>query len=294
MRNYHLVRKFCEIKDGITHYSRIKLVGDPYFTEPCPYYTQMPCPLLRFYERAFYQVHGWNPTLVGLSDGAGGSIKNEDYALVLARSKEEVSEDMWNHLKHICHLHRRENVDIQESISNGMRLIKLFSSINDETLALILLTLMDDDEVVEVGERAIDIWCNRSALRGYPDAFRPGFWQRHQGEGHIYVRFVNPNATSSIQQSGWVNKVFEDVRSRTELVAGVSMPAVLALFDNNVLTFSKYLKENLEYQAEKAAEHGDNLPWRNLVFRVLNDLLPGYWDVSLNATNIAFNVEVAT
>ena len=60
MSEYHLHRVFCEVKDDVTQYFSIRPFGDTYFLEPCTYYTQMPYPLLRFYERAFYHARGWN------------------------------------------------------------------------------------------------------------------------------------------------------------------------------------------------------------------------------------------
>lgn len=291
MSDFHLQRIFCEVKDGVTSYNRIRRVGDPYWLEPCNCYTEMPYPLLRFYERAFYHASGWEAKLVGLSSGnAEMKKKKESYAMLLERPKENVSAELHNQLIHLRQEVDTENITIIRT--PGRYIIRVFSPISDENLALLLLTLTEDFDAVDKKYTAIDTWRKWSLHHSYPDAFRPGFWQKEPGASRIKIRFLNPSATSISQQSGWGTCGFPDMQSRTELTVAIAQQAVMALFDNNAFTFSRYLAENLEYQSLIAAENKDTLPWRNLVYRVLNDVFPGYWDIIENLENVAFTVEV--
>ena len=208
----------------------------------------------------------------------------------MERPKDKVNKELHEKLLTLRHLFAPDDITLMWI--SDCYVIRVFSSISDENLARLLLTLMEDEEESGEEDTAIETWCKLYERHGFPAAFRPGFWQDGPGGGRIYVRFLNPAATATLQQDGWQAKVFSDSQSKAELTVAISKDAILALFDRNLMTFSRYLSENLEYQGQKAAENHDSLPWRNLVYRVLNDLLPGYWDVCKSQKAVAFTVEV--
>lgn len=284
-----LKRIFCEFYDGSVRFSKDCAAMSLQTAEK---YTDMPTPLLRLFEFAFYQLTDWTVKLCSLYEM--GLEKNERYGMLVSTTK-KIPDHVKTDLMTL-------DIGIEDFGTGDATILFIPAGLNDSALATVLFILHTRKSIHEFASvtyeadppsGAGEVWAKLAQDEGLPKAFNPGITDKYDTHGAIYIRFTGVGQENAIvQQEGWHKFTPPTEQERCNLIIRTSDGLLDEKFDNNLLSMAKFLRSQLSRLSRQAQLAGERISWRNLVFRLFNSELPGCWDTATLRENVSFTLEV--
>lgn len=281
-------RIFCERTGDSVRFSKD---GAAMSLKSADKYTEMPAPLLRLYELAFYQLPNWNVKLCGIYEMG---MKNERFGMLVSSTADippHVKTDLLN-----------LNIGVEDFGAGDATILFIPAGINNPALAAVLFVLHTLNPLEEFASATFEAdppigaekkWAEIAQHERLPLAFNPGIDPKYARYGVIYAQFFGVGQENAIvQQEGWNKWVPNTERERCTLMIKISKRVLSERFENNLVSMVRFIQTRLSELSKQSKENKESLSWRNLVFRLGNSEFPGYWDTTACMSNVSFVLEV--